>query len=88
VNFGERSARKVQELPKGEVPDVESMWRALDLEGEEVAEERTGNVGSRHHSAYHLCGALPGSVAVVISQDGSVHFVCQRGGRVTCWEQE
>jgi len=39
VNFGERSARKVQELTKGEVPDVESMWRALDLEGEEVAEE-------------------------------------------------
>jgi hypothetical protein len=88
VNFGERSARKVQELTKGEVPDVESMWRALDFEGENVAEERTGNVGSRHRSAYRLCGALPGSVAVVISQDGSVHFVCQRGGRLTYWEQE
>jgi hypothetical protein len=64
------------------------MWRALDLEGEDVAEVRTGNVGSRHHSAYRLCGALPGSVEVVISQDGSVHFVGQRGGRVTSWEQE
>src|SRR5215216_1690891 len=72
----------------GRLPDVERVWRALDLEGEEVAEERTGNVGSRHRSAYRLCGALPGSVAVVISQDGSVHFVCQRGGRVTYWEQE
>jgi hypothetical protein len=24
----------------------------------------------------------------VISQDGGVRFVCQRGGRVTYWEQE
>jgi hypothetical protein len=71
----------------GRLPDVERVWRALDLEGEEVAEERTGNVGSRHRSAYRLCGALPGSVAVVISQDGGVRFVCQRGGRVTYWEQ-
>jgi hypothetical protein len=45
-------------------------------------------VGSRHRSAYRLAGALPGSVAVVISQDGGVRFVCQRGGRVTYWEQE
>jgi hypothetical protein len=72
----------------GRLPDVERVWRALDLEGKEVAEERTGNVGSRHRSAYRLAGALPGSVAVVISQDGGVRFVCQRGGRVTYWEQE
>jgi hypothetical protein len=72
----------------GRLPDVERVWRALDLEGEEVTEERTGNVGSRHRSAYRLCGALPRSVAVVISQDGGVRFVCQRGGRVTYWDQE
>ena len=72
----------------GRLPDVERVWRALDLEGDEVAEERTGNVGARHRSAYRLCGVLPGSVAVVISQDGGVRFVCQRGGRVTYWEQE
>ncbi|MDQ3863133.1 MAG: hypothetical protein M3317_06490, partial [Actinomycetota bacterium] len=72
----------------GRLPDVERVWRALDLEGEEVVEEVTGNVGARHRSAYRLGGALPGSVAVVISQDGGVRFVCQRGGRVTYWEQE
>ena len=33
-------------------------------------------------------GALPGSVAVVISQDGDVRWVCQKGGRVTYREQE
>ena len=43
----------------GRLPDVERVWRALDLEGDEVAEERAGNVGSRHRSAYRLCGALP-----------------------------
>ena len=55
----------------GRLPDVESVGRALDLEGERVAEEVTGNVGARHRSAYRLAGALPGSVAVVISQDGA-----------------
>jgi hypothetical protein len=72
----------------GRLPDVEGVWRALDLEGEKVAEEGTGNVGARHRSAYRLAGALPGSVAVVVSQDGGVRFVCQKGGRVTYWEQE
>src|ERR687898_2136495 len=72
----------------GRLPDVESVGRALDLEGEKVAEEGTENVGARHRSAYRLAGALPGSVAVVISQDGGVRWVCQKGGRVTYWEQE
>jgi hypothetical protein len=72
----------------GRLPDVGSVGRALDIEGEKVAEEGTGNVGARHRSAYRLCGALPGSVAVVISQDGGVRFVSQRDGRVTYWEQE
>ena len=75
-------------MVSGRLPDVESVWRALDLEGEKVVEEGTGNVGAHHRSAYRLAGALPGSVAVVISQDGGVRFVCHRGGRVTYWEQE
>ena len=72
----------------GRLPDVESVWRALDLEGEKVVEEGTANVGARHRSVYRLAGALPGAVAVVISQDGGVRFVCQKGGRVTYWEEE
>lgn len=72
----------------GSLPDVESVWRALDLEGEKVAEEETGNVGARHRSAYRLAAALPESVTHVISQDGGMRFVCQKGGRVTYWEQE
>lgn len=38
----------------GRLPDVEGVARALDLEGEEVAEEGTANVGARHRSAYRL----------------------------------
>ena len=72
----------------GRLPDLESVWRALDLEGEKVVEEGTANVGARQRSAYRLAGALPGSVAVVISQDGGVRWVCQKDGRVTYWEQE
>ena len=72
----------------GRLPDLGSVWRALDLEGEKVVEEGTANVGARHRSAYRLAGALPGSVAVVISQDGGVRWVCQKDGRVTYWEQE
>jgi hypothetical protein len=72
----------------GRLPDLPAVARALDLEGEEVAVEGTGNVGARHLSAYRLTGALPGSVAIVISQDGGVRFVFQKRGRVTYWEQE
>jgi hypothetical protein len=72
----------------GRLPDVESVDRALDLEGEQVVEEGTGDVGSRHHSAYRLAGVLPGATAVVISQDGGVRWVGQKDGRVTYWEQE
>jgi hypothetical protein len=72
----------------GRLPAVKSVARALDLEGELAAEEDTGNVGARHRSAYRLAGAVPGSVTVVISQDGGVRFVCQKVGRVTYWEQE
>jgi hypothetical protein len=54
----------------GRLPDLENVGRALDLKGEKVAEEGTAIVGARHRSAYRLAGALPGSVAVVISQDG------------------
>jgi hypothetical protein len=72
----------------GRLPAIKSVARALDLEGERFAEEETGNVGARHRSAYQLAGALPGSVAVVISQDSGVRFVWKKDGRVTYWEQE
>jgi hypothetical protein len=45
----------------GRLPDVESVCRVLDLEGQKVVEEvGTGNVGARHRSAYRLCAARIG----------------------------
>ena len=72
----------------GRLPAVRTVARALDLEGERVVEEHTGNVGARHRSAYRLANAMPGAVVVVISQDGGVRFVARKSGRVTYWEQE
>ena len=61
--------------------------RALDLEGQQAEEESTESVGTRHRSAYRLCLALPNTVAIVVSQDGSVRFVTNRQGTVTYWDQ-
>jgi hypothetical protein len=72
----------------GRLPAIRRVARALDLEGEKIAEEETGNVGARHRSAYRLADALPGAVAIVISQDGGVRFIGKKGGRVPYWEQE
>lgn len=72
----------------GRLPAVSSVARAADPEGERVTDEEAKNVGARHRSAYRLAGALPGSVVIVISQDGGVRFVSQKNGRVTYWEQE
>jgi hypothetical protein len=75
-------------LISGPLPAVRTVARALEVEGDRVAEEGTDNVGARHRSAYRLAAALPGAVVIVISQDGGVRFVAQKGGRVTYWEQE
>jgi hypothetical protein len=72
----------------GKLPAIKTVARARDLEGDNYTVEETNNVGARHRSAYRLVGGLPGSVAIVVSQDGSVRFVSQKDGRVTYWEQE
>ena len=72
----------------GSLPDVRTVWKALDLEGERLAEEEIGSVGARHRAAYRIATALPGSVAIVISQDGGVRFVTQKEGRIIYWEHD
>jgi len=70
----------------GALQPVGKVRRALDLEGERFAEESTENVGTRHRSAYRLAAALPGAVAVVVSQDGGIRFVTNKGGALTYWD--
>jgi hypothetical protein len=43
----------------GELPDVPTVMRALDLEGERRVEESTERVGTRHRSLYRLVAAVP-----------------------------
>ncbi|QIN78780.1 hypothetical protein GBA65_09895 [Rubrobacter marinus] len=71
----------------GKLSSVETVHRALDIEGNVVQEEPTEIVGTRHRSAYRLCKELPDALAVVVSKDGNVRFVRRHGDGVTYWDQ-
>jgi hypothetical protein len=70
----------------GDFPDVRTVLRATDLEGEGREEETVEGVGTRHRSAYRLCSSVPGALVIVISQDGTVRFVTSKDGAVTYWD--
>ncbi len=70
----------------GTLPTVTEVRRALDLEADTFTTEVVDVVGTRHRSAYRFCAAVPGSLAVVVSQDGGVRFVTTHRGHVTWWE--
>jgi hypothetical protein len=63
------------------------VWRALDTEGRERQPEDFENVGTRHRAAYRFVNDHPDGLAIVISQDGGVSFVANRGQEVVFWEQ-
>jgi len=71
----------------GKLPEVSTVARALDVEGERTVQESIEGVGTRHRSAYRLCRELKEAVAVVISQDGGARFVKWKDGAVTYWDQ-
>jgi len=71
----------------GELPYPETVWQALDVEGERRAPEPANRVGTRHRAAYRYVTAHPNGLAVVISHDGVVRFVANLGGDVVCWDQ-
>ena len=71
----------------GDLPEVETVARALNLEATQREWVRTDRVGTRHRSAYRLCQAVRGAIAVVISQDGGLRFVRWHDDAVTYWDQ-
>ena len=68
----------------GENP-VQVVYRALDMEAENIIEERADNFGTRHRSAYRFVMSVPESVVIVVSQDGSINFVANQDGKVVYW---
>lgn len=68
------------------VPPVNEVRRGLDLEADQFVTEVVDQVGTRHRSAYRFCAAVPGSVAIVVSQDGGVRFVTTHREHVTWWD--
>lgn len=75
-------------ITAGNPPVVGPVAKELDMNPDTIVEEAVEKVGSRHRSAYSLLAALPGSIVIVVSQDGGVHFVAQKDGRVTYWEHD
>jgi hypothetical protein len=71
----------------GELPYPDTVWQALDVEGERRDPEAANSVGTRHRAAYRFVTAHPAGVAVVISHDGIVRFVANLGGEVVFWDQ-
>jgi hypothetical protein len=71
----------------GELPYPETVWQALDVEGERRAPEPANRVGTRHRAAYRYVTAQPNGLAIVISHDGVVRFVANLGGDVVFWDQ-
>ncbi len=64
----------------------EVVYRALDLEGTELIEERADEAGTRHRAAYRLSRQRPDCMIIVVSQDGAVRYVGNLNGKVTYWE--
>jgi hypothetical protein len=70
----------------GQLPEVATVLRAIDVEATRREEEVVDRVGTRHRSAYRLCARLRDALAIVVSQDGSARFVAWHEGAVTYWD--
>jgi hypothetical protein len=70
-----------------ELPAPDRVLRALDTEGQSSIPDDIENVGTRHRAAYRFVNDHPSGLAIVVSQDGGVTFVANRGGVVMFWEQ-
>ncbi len=70
----------------GDMPNVDRVFRALDLEATTREEERVDSEGTRHRSAYRLCAQFHDALAIVVSQDGAARFVAWHEGAVTFWD--
>lgn len=66
---------------------ISGVYRALDMEAQQLRPEPLDSGGTRHRAAYRLCLADARCLAVVVSQDGAVKFVRHHEGNVIFWDQ-
>lgn len=71
----------------GNLPPVQTIQRAHDVEALHTTTQYTDAYGTRHRSAYRLCEQLDQVMAMVLSQDGRIQLVKKYKGRLTCWDQ-
>ena len=74
------------EIQATQVP-LNSVYRALNVEGTSLQAVPADHGGTRHRAAYRLCLAAPECLAIVVSQDGNVQFVHNQDGKVIFWDQ-
>lgn len=70
----------------GTAPEVTTIRRALDVEGNAYDTVPIDGVGTRHRAAYRLCAQEHEAFAVVVSQDGGVQFVAWHHGALMFWD--
>jgi hypothetical protein len=69
-----------------ELPAPARVWRAIDVEGQELRVDQIESVGTRHRAAYRFVHDHPAGLAIVVSSDGAVRFVANREQQVVFWE--
>ncbi len=72
----------------GQLSEIRSVRRALDLEASAYESESIDGVGTRHRSAYRLCEHVRQAIAIVVSQDGGARFVAWHNGETTYWDHD
>jgi hypothetical protein len=71
------------------VPDVPpQIFRARDVHATVARLERVDYeaLGTRHRSMMRYCAKVPGSLGLVVSQDGGVRVMTSNRGRLVVWE--
>ncbi|HDR6299955.1 TPA: DNA integrity scanning protein DisA nucleotide-binding domain protein [Bacillus cereus] len=66
-------------------PEVEYIKEAKDANGETFTEIPINSFGTRHRSAIRFCSKIENSIAIVISQDGSVKAIKKVENSLYLW---
>ncbi|MDA1635230.1 diadenylate cyclase [Bacillus cereus] len=66
-------------------PEIEYIKEAKDAHGEKFTEIPINSFGTRHRSAIRFCSKIENSIAIVISQDGSVKAIKKVSDSLYLW---